>query len=325
MPGILCSGNLVLDILVRPVERVIWGTTSRVESISQHLGGNGGNTSYTLARLGVPVRVLGMVGRDAFGEFILDKLRAAGADIAPVSYSEAPTSVTVGLIDPDGRRLFLHRLGSSQELFEGNEEFRGALAGMTHYHLGSPFGVPRLRPKMPEVLREARAAGLSTSLDTMWDALGGWMEDLGPCLPHVDLLFLNEDEAIALTGAATASAAAVRLRGRGARDVVFKLGGNGCAVLAAAGNFQCPAFDVPVVDTTGAGDSFVGGFLAARQRGYRYEEAARIACATAALNIRQVGGSEGARGFEETLRWLSDAPVRPIAPDALHAGAGPAA
>ena len=64
MGGVICTGNLVLDILVRPVEEpAIWGATTIVESVEQHLGGNGANTSYTLAKLGVPARLLGMVVR----------------------------------------------------------------------------------------------------------------------------------------------------------------------------------------------------------------------------------------------------------------------
>src|ERR1035438_9572160 len=72
--GVLCCGSIVLDIMVRPVERFQWGTTTWVEDIEINLGGNGANTSYTLGMLGVPVRLLGMVGRDAFGEQALSIL-----------------------------------------------------------------------------------------------------------------------------------------------------------------------------------------------------------------------------------------------------------
>ncbi len=319
--GVLCSGNLVLDILVRPVDRPVWGSTSRVESISQHLGGNGGNTSYTLATLGVPVRPLGMVGRNPFGDTILETLRTAGAETSFVQRSTRPTSTTVGLVDSRGNRMFLHSLGSSEEMFAEPFEFSRTLCdGFSHYHLGSPFGLPRLRECMPDVLRAAGAAGLTTSLDTMWDALGRWLKDLAACLPHIGILFVNEDEARALTGADTATAAAWRLRELGANDVVVKLGGNGCAVFGERECFQCPAFEVEVVDTTGAGDCFAGGFLGALHRGFSYRDASRFACAVGALNVGNLGGAEGVLTFDETLAWMASASARPLEPDILRRG-----
>ncbi len=325
--GVLCSGNLVLDILVRPVDRPVWGTTSRVESISQHLGGNGGNTSYALAKLGVPVRTLGMVGRDAFGDTILEALRAVGAGTSYIRRSSAPTATTVGLVDSRGNRMFLHQLGSSEEMFSEPFEFSTAVCeGMSHYHLGSPFGLPKLRERLPDVLSSARRAGLTTSLDTMWDALGRWIQDLACCLRYIGILFLNEDEARALTGADTAAGAARRLRELGAHDVVVKLGGNGCAAFHGGECFQCPAYDVEVVDTTGAGDCFAGAFLAALHRGYSYRGASRFACAAAALNVGKLGGVEGILPFDETLAWMTAATTRPLQPDRLqHGNAGVAA
>jgi len=302
MGGVLCSGNLVLDILVRPVDRLTWGATTLVESIEQHLGGNGANTSYALAKLGIPTRVLGMVGEDPFGEFVMERLRSAGVDTGGVRRSRAPTATTVVLVDGRGERLFLHHLGSSAEVWF--DDFAGELGrGLSHYHLASPFGLPRLRPLQPEMLRMARAAGLTTSIDTHWDSTGRWLEDLGPCLPHTDILFMNEDEARMLAGSSDT-------RALGATTVVLKLSRRGCAVFAPEGETRCPAFEVPVVDTTGAGDCFVGGFLAAVERGASYADAARFANAVAALAIQKLGAVEGVVSYEETEQWLRSASMR---------------
>src|SRR5438105_619499 len=114
--GVLCTGNLVVDILVRPVEAILWGATVQVESIEQHSGGNGANTAYTLGKLGARVRLLGMVGSDPFGDFVLEKMRGAGVDTSGLRRSEASTATTVVLVNPAGARGFLHRLGSSSEM-----------------------------------------------------------------------------------------------------------------------------------------------------------------------------------------------------------------
>ncbi len=302
--SILCSGHLVLDILVRPADAMRWGTTAWVESIGQHLGGNGASTSYTLGKLGVPVRLVGMVGSDPFGDYLVGRLSEAGVDVGGVRRSQAATTTTVGLVKANGERALLLRPGASAEAFFEPETWAAEFAGRSHYHLASPFGLTRLRPHLAWILAQAKATGLSTSIDTHWDSSGRWMEDLGACLPHTDILFTNEDEARALTGTDVPDAAAARLRARGAGAVVLKLSGAGCAVFEPGSTVRSPAFAVPVVDTTGAGDCFVGGFLAARRRGWGWEDAARFANAVAGLAVQQMGATEGVRSWQDTEQWL---------------------
>jgi sugar/nucleoside kinase (ribokinase family) len=304
--GVLCTGNMVLDILVRPVDLPQDSAgTAVVESIEQSLGGNGANTSYALGRLGVPVRLLGMTGEDPFGEYVLGRLRSAGVDTAGIRRSVAPTAATVVLVNARGDRRFLHRLGSSGEMFLEPAGFeREIQPGMSHYHLASPFTLPRMRAVNAELLCRARGRGLTTSLDTQWDWQGRWMEDLAPCLPHVDVLFVNEDEARMLTGSAEPAEVARRLRGLGARTIVLKRGGVGCDVFAGETGFHSPAFSVPVVDTTGAGDCFAAGYLAALLRGASHQKAARFANAVGALAIQKLGAVEGVRSYSETEAWM---------------------
>jgi Sugar kinases, ribokinase family len=304
--GILCCGNIAVDILVRPVEQFNWGTTTWVDSIEQNLGGNGSNTSYTLGMLGVAVRLLGKVGQDTFGEHALAILRSASVDLEFVGRSQAPTCTSVCPVNAAGNRLFLHLVGSSAEVFPAPIEFTPAmLAGMSHFHLANPFALPEMRRRAPESLLNARQSGLTTSLDTGWDARGRWMADIEGCLPHLDLLFLNEDEARMLSGTADPDEAARRMQALGATDVVIKLGPQGCAVYTSAGMTRVPGFAVNVVDTTGAGDCFVGGFLAALNFAATYAEAARFANAVGALSVQKLGAINGIRSRAETQAWLN--------------------
>jgi sugar/nucleoside kinase (ribokinase family) len=193
--------------------------------------------------------------------------------------------------------MFLHRPCAG---FTAPFDFPPQLTqGMSHYHLASLFILPDFRPHAPATLARARAAGLTTSLDTNWDPRGAWMTDLAPCLPDLDFLFMNEDEARMLG----ATPAAILSRGVGA--VVVKLGPRGCAVYTAAREILSSAFDVPVKDTTGAGDCFVAGFLAAHLRGASLEAAARFANAVGALSVRCVGATAGLRNLVETERWAN--------------------
>ena len=156
-----------------------------------------------------------------------------------------------------------------------------------------------------DVLQRARAAGLSTSLDTGWDADNRWMEDLQPCLPFADLLFVNESEGKMLTGSDNPRHVAAKLRSLGANEVVVKLGAEGCVVFVGDDEFVAPGFAVDAVDTTGAGDCFGGGFLAALHHGKSIPEAARFANAVGALKVSQLGAVKGVRDFAETEAWIA--------------------
>ena len=304
--GVVCAGNIVYDILVRPVDSTPWGTTTWVESIEPHLGGNGANSSLTLAKLGVPVRLAGMVGRDSFGGHLLGILSAAGVDTSYVARGAHPTATTVGLVNSSGARQFLHQPGCSGEVFLDPIPFISEFIGeASHFHLANIFGLPGMRPLGAANLQAARAAGLTTSLDTGWDARGEWMKVLAPCLPSVDLLFVNEDESRILSGLDEPREAAKFFHAHGVGNVVVKLGGEGCYVSTGDCEVKAPAFRVPVVDTTGAGDCFAGAFLAALYHGYSIADAARLANAAGALNIQRLGATGGLLSLDRTIEWMN--------------------
>jgi ribokinase len=303
--GVICSGAMVFDIVARPVEGVRWGGTTLVDSIEFHVGGNAANTSLGLASLGIPVRVVAAVGRDEQGRFVLDRLRGGGVDTGCVQLVDEPTAATMVLVKNDGDRGFLHCPGASAAAPRAPIEFTPAMAeGMRHYHLASLFILPEFQAHAPESLRRARAAGLSTSLDTNWDPHERWMLDLAPCLPHLDVLFMNEDEARMITGAAEAAAAARCVRERGVRIAVMKLGARGCLISTVDGDLACPAFDVQVKDTTGAGDCFVSGFLAARLRGADLAGAGRYGNAMGARSVERTGAGTGVGSWAELTSWI---------------------
>jgi sugar/nucleoside kinase (ribokinase family) len=309
--GVLCSGSIVYDTVVRPACESDWGTTSFVETIEYHVGGNGANTCVALATIGMPVRLMGVVGKDPQGEFALQTLRRAGVDASAVAIVDAPTAASIVIVNHAGDRKFLHRVGASACAFAAPFDFTPELtAGMQHYHLASLFVLPKMRAHGPEILRRAREAGLSTSIDTNWDPQGLWMKDLGPCLEHADILFINEDEARMTTGSADPAVAAAWLIAHGARTAVMKLGRLGCAIYHEDREYRCPAFDVEAKDTTGAGDCFAGGFLAAILRGASLPEAGRFANAVGAFTVQRVGGNAGVPPFDEIQEWMRSARVR---------------
>ncbi len=311
-PGVVCCGSIVHDTLVRPVDELHWNRgTSFVDCIEYHGGGNGANTSRALGILGIPVRLLGAVGPDEQGTLLIRLLEQAGVETKFVARVSAPTAASVALVNSSGDRKFFHRPGASGEAFTGPVAFSADLcSGASHFHLASFFLLPHLRARGPDVLLRARAAGLTTSFDTNWDPRDAWMSALEPCLPHLDLLFMNEDEARMTTGSADPARSASAVLGRGVPVCVLKLGARGCAIYTNEREIVCPAFDVEAKDTTGAGDCFVAGFLAARQRGASLAEAGQFANAVAALSVQRIGAVEGVLPLAETQAWMRTASPR---------------
>jgi sugar/nucleoside kinase (ribokinase family) len=299
---VLCCGNIVCDTLVLPVDGFVPNATTPVTRIERHMGGNGANTAYALALLGVPVRLAGTTGFDEAGDAALRRLAGAGVDTSLVGRSSKPTSATVVLVGSEGQRSFLHLLGASEDVSLEPGVFTSC--GCTHFHLASPFGLPRIRACKPQLLKAARSAGMTTSLDTHWDACSEWMRDLAPCLPLLDLLFVNEDEARMLGGVSDPRQAARAIRSAGARQVVLKLGAAGCAVFSRDGECSIPAFRCEAIDTTGAGDCFTGGFLAAIHRGASLASAARFANAVGALSVSALGATAGLLDYEGACAWI---------------------
>ncbi len=299
---VLCVGSIVLDILVRPVEALPpWGATLWVDSIDRHLGGNGAIAACALGILGTPVTLAGAVGGDDFGRYLLARLQSAGVDTSQVQvHNGVPTATTVGLVNGSSERLFLHVKGASDAADPDRIHFES----FTHLHFGSIFQMARLRESACRLLVRARRAGLLTSVDTAWDSLGRWMDDFAPLCPLLDCLFVNRQEAHMLTGLEDPAQAARSFHERGVPVVVLKLGEQGCAVSTPESYIEVPGFRVPPVDTTGAGDVFCGGFLAARLRGASVVEAARFANGVAAHCVQRIGGTEGLVDYEKTLAWV---------------------
>jgi sugar/nucleoside kinase (ribokinase family) len=299
---VVCLGILVADAIARPVDELpARGTLALVEEIALRAGGCAVNTASALARFGLHAAVAGKVGADPLGDFLLGVLDARGVERTAVIRAEGvPTSATVVLVDTAGERTFLHLAGANG-LLRAEELERDAILRGRALHLAGALVMPELDGEpAAALLAEARARGLMTSLDTVWDATGRW-ERVLPSLPHVDLFAAGLAEGQAISDEREPVAVAAWLRERGAGTVALKTGVEGCYVAGA--DFEGPVEPVPVtpLDGTGAGDAFVAGFLYGMLAGWPLERAARLANAAGALATTAVGAVEGLRTLDETL------------------------
>ncbi|KRE97847.1 carbohydrate kinase [Frateuria sp. Soil773] len=259
-----------------------------------------------LARLGNPVAFHGKLGNDTWGDYCREALRGAGIDVASLRPEALlRTGITVSLSTPQDRALVTYP-GAIAAL-RADEVDDALLAGADHLHVSSYYLQQALRPGLRELFARARAAGLGTSLDPGFDPERRWERDLLDTLREVDVFLPNEQELLAITGAASL-AEALRALDNGRTRTVAKLGRSGCASLEAGELREVPAFAVDAVDSTGAGDSFDAGFLHAWLRQWPLAECMRWGSACGSLSTRAVGGTTGQAGAAEIQALLAGAP-----------------
>jgi len=309
---IICLGILVADIVGRPLRAVPDpGRLVLVDEMSLHTGGCASNAATALARLGLPVEVIGKIGADSFGDFVLNALAERGIGTKGITRDkEVGTSATMVMVAPDGERRFVHYIGANAHLTLEDIDLSMVEAGSI-LHVAGSLVMPGIDGQpTAELLRHARAAGVTTFLDTVWDDTGRWMDILAPCLPQIDYFVPSLPEGQALTGLDAPTEIARALLERGVRTVGLKMGEDGCLVMSGDGQaIRLPAFQVDVVDATGAGDAFAAGFIAGVWQGWPMEKTARFANAVGALCVTGIGASGGVRSLSETLSFMENAPL----------------
>jgi ribokinase len=265
---VVVVGDVMVDVVARMHGPLATGSDTPA-SVAMRPGGAGANVAAWLGEVGVPVTLIARVGRDPAAARAAAGLSGHGVTLRLAEDGERPTGTCVVLVAPDGERSMLPDPGANEGLSPADLP-AGCFARGAHMHLA---GYALLRPGSREAARDAlaraRAAGMTISLDPSSAAplarlgAGRFLELAG----HPDLLLPNRDEARALAGEADPAAAARALTGH-AREVVVTLGADGALWTDGRVLLDAPAAaDGPVADTTGAGDGFAAGFLAARLDG----------------------------------------------------------
>ncbi len=312
MSDVVCLGILVAGVVAKPVKQ--WpeeGKLVLVDQMELHTGGCAVNTGIDLARLGVKVSVMGKVGNDAFGDFMIAALQREGIGTDGVQRQEGVnTSATMVCVAAGGERSFIHYLGANAELTDEDVDFE-IIRGAKILHIGSALLVPKLDGEpLARVLRRAREMGVTTCVDTAWDSRGRWMELVGPALPYTDICVPSLEEARMITGEHEPEAIARVLLAAGVKTVGIKMGEQGCYVRAGGEEYLVPPFCVEAVDANGAGDAWVAGFLCGVVNGLSLLDTARLANAVGAMSVTAMGASNGVRSLPETEAFMARTPVR---------------
>ena len=273
---------------------------SLVEGFRLTLGSSSAIFAHNLSALGARAGIVSKIGADAFGKMALGWLTAGGVDVKHVvaAADSTATGLTVILAQNadsarGGERVILTYPGTMFELRYEDLELDYVFSAQ-HLHLSSYFLHKALRPRIAELFEQARAKGLTTSLDTNDDPEDAWADDLQQVLPHVDILFPNEREAMKIARTDDLSAAVTALSEK-CGLVAVKLGANGALARKGKSEWRCAPLKIDAVDTVGAGDSFDAGFVRRYLQGASVEECLNYANLAGAFSTTCEGGTEAFR------------------------------
>lgn len=305
---VLCVGILVYDVMGKPIDEIPeWGRLSLFDQVEHHVGGCAANTGIDLAVMGARTAICGCVGRDGGGMFIRNTLERKGLDVSGLVEADGvATSYTFIMIGSDGQRRYIHHVGANAR-FTDSDVPDSLIAQARLLHMGGSFLMPAMDGEpTARVLRRARALGVTTAMDTAFNPRVDCRALVEPCLPHLDIFIPSIEEAQAIAGLTDPVAILDFFAGYRIPILGIKLGSEGCILCAEGRTHRLPVFKVTPVDSSGAGDAFMAGFLYGILKGWDVERSARMANATAAFCIQSIGCSAGVRPAEEIERFMEE-------------------
>ena len=311
MSGVLCFGNLQLDVLCRPVTALpAPGGLQQIDALDFALSGNGGNLAAALGKLGVPVALAGYSGADLIGEGFRTTLSELGVDTACLlRHPSAGTGTSVIALAPNGERSVLFVNGANAE-FDLDEAPDAWLEGRRVVSVSSIFVLPQFSgDAVGRLFARARARGAQTVLNICWDGKGQGLAYVRAALAEADYFALSMDEGRQLTGHRVPERILETLQQETAGCVILTRGADGCCLIDGGSVRYVPELPVQAVDVTGAGDSFLAGFIAGLMHGRPPVECARLGCAVASFAITGPGAYPRIPPLHEVQRLLVDAPL----------------
>lgn len=292
---LLIYGDVEMDILLKAESAEVGAHDVKVNEISYSPGGSASNCAAIAGSLGQPVTFIGSIGNDTWMEPLLKDFRGVNINTRYLKRSQGLTGTCVSVVDAEGERKFYSYRGVNETDPPGVPP---ESVWKNHHCLqlsGYSFQQPNSRQTAWSMLRTAKRNGLAVSLDPSYlfaKQTGNEMDEL---LQQLDFMFPNLAEAELLSGEQDPIKAARVLRGRGVGTVLVTLGSEGCLLSSANNELFIKINPIDkVIDTTGAGDAFCGGFLTGWLKGLSSVQASKLGCAAAAHIVTCMGAHENA-------------------------------
>jgi sugar/nucleoside kinase (ribokinase family) len=311
---VICLGILVADIFAEPIAAIpAPGQLGLTDRFLLGAGGCASNTAACLSRLGRKVKVLGKVGTDLFGGFVLDDLRRLGVDCSSVAFSKThPTSGTV-IVNVTGEdRRYIHCVGANAD-FSFADIDCSVLDGARVLHVGGYMVMPRFGAEdLAQLFQAARQRSVKTVLDVVTPpGLSMSRQQLESMLAYTDVFLPNDDEAAAMTGLKDPVAQARFLSNLNpASDVIITLGKFGAVACRGSEIIQTGTYSVQSIDESGAGDAFAAGFITGLLEDWPLEKTLSFASAVGASCTSALGCTAGVFTFDEALAFMTRQPLK---------------
>lgn len=288
---VICIGLAAANILIHPISKsFLDADVSLVNKMEIIPGGDAVNQAIILARLGRKVKLCGKIGADLFGRCLAGGLENNGVDISTVIVDESEnTSSCAVLVQANGNRNFLSYRGANESfsLLEIPDVFNARIVS-----IGGLLALPLLNGgDLKGFLKTAKEKGCITAVDTKHDSYRiGWdgVKDGFDC---IDYFLPSYDEAAYLSGETEPGRIAGFFLEAGVKNVVIKMGVNGSFLKSAVCEEAIPAISAQAVDTTGAGDNFVAGFLHGLLYGWDIKKCCEYANAVGAVSTTKLGAT----------------------------------
>jgi len=298
MFDVLVVGELNVDLILNQIDKpVTVGKEVLANAMTLTLGSSSAIFASNLSTLGSSVTFSGKLGRDQFGEHVLDALCKKGVDVSNIIISdEVSTGATIVLNYGEDRAMITHP-GAMAD-YSLHEIPRATFGHARHMHVSSIFLQPALKKDVVKLFAEAKTAGMTTSLDPQWDPAEEWDIDFPRLLSYVDVFMPNVKELEGITKMPDVLAGMRSLPT--AKLIVVKNGSDGAWLMQGRNLIRQQSFLNPnVVDSIGAGDSFNAGFIHKFIQGRSLKECLEFAALTGAINTTMPGGTTA---FEDINR-----------------------
>jgi len=309
---VLCVGMMVCDVLLSPVpDNIMEQEVSIISKPVYACGGDALNVAFALKKLGVEVMVSGRIGMDSAGEFLLKECNLLKIETTNlIQDKQCPTAISFALIDKKGERHFLSENSIFSKLAFDDIDLI-SIQQSDYVYFGSAMMMSAMdNGGLVKLFKTAHDLGKITVLDAAINDKKGiknWLEVLSPVLRETDFFFPSYGEAKLLSGKSDPQKISKLFDDFGMKAFGIKLGSDGCYVTDFINEKFIPGIkNVKVVDTTGAGDSFMAGFICALIHGNDIFEGAEFGNTIAALNIGSIGGAAGVPDFETARKFYLD-------------------
>ncbi len=305
-----CIGILVVDILSSVLPELPRpGQLILVDTIPLSVGGCAANTAISLNKLGISSGVIGKVGKDLFGDFVIDYLNKGRVDTSRITRSDTmDTSKTIALLTATEDRRFIHSFGANADFGIDDIDLE-YISQSEAIYVGGYLDLPKLnQASLMKLFKFAKERGIITILDVVVaHPHPNLIDQCKDIFLYTDFFLPNQDEAALLTGEDSPQAQAEAfLRYNPEMGVAITMGKEGALLRTKDKIIIASSYRIKIVDPSGGGDAFDAGFIHGILEGWDLERTLKFASATGASAVRAMGCTAGVFTQEETLHFMKD-------------------